>query len=110
MVDAVHIGGDDNPPQPAVDGRRQIDIGVVEQGRGVQDHLEQQNRDGRGSQGRDNRELDHHRDQDLDWMKAQAGRCIEFEVRMMHAVQAPGRRNGVKHHMLQVDRDVEQQH
>jgi hypothetical protein len=37
-------------------------------------------------------ELDDHRQQDLDRMKSHAGRDIEFEIGMVHPVQAPQHR------------------
>jgi len=49
MVDAVHVGSNNKQAQHAVHGPGQVDIGVIEQGRRVQKHLEQQDRDGRGA-------------------------------------------------------------
>ena len=39
-----------------------------------------------------------------------AGGDVEFEVGVMHAVQAPERRHGMEHHVLKVDREVEKHH
>ena len=40
-------------------------------------------------------------------MEAQPGRHIEFEVGVVHAVQPPQRRHGVEQHVLEIDREVE---
>ena len=45
-MDAVHIGRDDEQPKHAVDRARQVDIGVVEERGGVEQHLEQEHGDG----------------------------------------------------------------
>lgn len=37
-------------------------------------------------------------------MKAQSGTDIEFEIGMMHPMQAPEAGDGMKEHMLQIDR------
>jgi len=49
-----------------------------------------------------------HREEDLDRMKASAGREIEVEVRMMHHVEPPEEGYGVEHHMLQIDHEIEE--
>ena len=41
-------------------------------------------------------------------MKADAGRNIEFEVGMVHAVQAPKGRHGVEQDVLEIDGQIEQ--
>jgi hypothetical protein len=41
-------------------------------------------------------------------MEARAGRDVDVEVGVVHAMQPPQRRHGVEHHMLQVDGEVEQ--
>ena len=110
VVDAVHVGGDHEQPKHAVDGARQVDIGVVEERGGVEQHLEQEHRDGGRAEGCDHRQLDPHRDQDLDRVKTQAGGGVEVEIGMVHPVQPPEPGNGVEHDVLQVDREVEQQH
>jgi rhodanese-related sulfurtransferase len=42
MVDAVHVGRDDEPAQHAVESHRQADVAVVEHRVGVEQHLEDQ--------------------------------------------------------------------
>ena len=48
--------------------------------------------------------------QDLDRVKAHARGHVEFQIGVMHAMQPPQRRHGMKQHMLQVDRKVEKDH
>jgi hypothetical protein len=42
-------------------------------------------------------------------MEAQPRGDIEFQIRMMHAVQPPKPRHGMKGHMLAVDDEIEQE-
>jgi hypothetical protein len=42
-------------------------------------------------------------------MKPQARGDIEFQVRMMHAVQPPECRHRMEHHVLQINRQIKQQ-
>ena len=109
-MDAVHVGRDDKEAQHAVGRPGQVDVGVIEERGRVQHDLEQQHRDGRRAKGSDDGKLDAHRDHDLGRMKAQAGRGVEVEIGVVHAVQPPEPRHRMEHHMLEVDREVEQQH
>jgi hypothetical protein len=43
-------------------------------------------------------------------MKAQPRADIEFEIGVMHSMQTPKARNGMKEHVLQIDREVEDDH
>ena len=43
-------------------------------------------------------------------MEAHARRHVELEVGVVHAVQPPQRRHRVEQHVLQVDREIEQDH
>ena len=70
MMHAVHVGCDDDPSEPPVDRSRQVDVGMVEEGSGVEDDLEQQNRDGGRTKRCHQGELDGHRDEDLNRMEA----------------------------------------
>ena len=108
MVHAMHVGRDDDPAQHTVEPRRQAHIAVVEHRGGVEQHLEDQHRHGRRAEGGDDAELDTHRQQDLDRMEAHAGRHVELEVGVVHAVQPPQRRHRMEQHVLQVDGEIEQ--
>ena len=108
VMHAVHVGRHDDPAQHAVEPRRHAHVAVVEHRGGVEQHLEDQHGDGRRAQRRDHAELDAHRQQDLDRVEARAGRHVELEVGVVHAVQPPQRRHGVEQHVLQVDGEIEQ--
>jgi hypothetical protein len=54
--------------------------------RGIEQYFEDENRDGRRAKGGDHTELDAHREEDLDRMKASARRDVDVEVGVMHAV------------------------
>jgi hypothetical protein len=107
MMHPMHVRRHDEPAQHAVQHLRDADITVVEHRGRVEQHFEDQHcKRGRAERG-DHRELDHHRQQDLEGMKAQPGGHVEFEVGVMHAMQPPQRRHGVKEDMLEIDRKVE---
>lgn len=80
---------------------------MVEQRGGVQDHLEEQHRDGGRAERRDHRQLDAHRDQDLDRMEPQADCGVKIKIGVVHPVQPPEPRHRMEHHMLKVDRQIE---
>ena len=106
----MHLRRHQHPAQPAVDGLAQPQIGVIEHRGSVQQHLEHQHRGRRRPEHRDGRELDQHRQQDLDRMKARAGGDVDVRVGVMHPVQAPQQRHRVEHDMLQIDGKVECDH
>ena len=76
---------------------------MVEHCRGVEQHFEHQNRNGRWPQRGDDSKLDAHRQQDFDGMEAQSRRHVEFEIGVVHAVQPPQGRHSMKHHVLEID-------
>ena len=96
-----------NQAQHVIDGRWNAKIAVIEHGRGVEQHLEHQDCDGRRSDGPDHRELDDHRQENFHRMKAQPGGDVEFEVGVVHAMQTPQHWHRVKEDVLQIDREVE---
>ena len=110
MVDAVHVGRDDDPAQNAINACREADIAVVEHGGGVQQHFEDQHSKCGRPEGSDYQELDAHRQCDFDRMEAQSRCHVERKVGVMHAMQAPQRRDRVKGPVLKIDREVERQH
>jgi hypothetical protein len=83
---------------------------MVEQRRRVEKHLEQEHTSGRGTEGSNHRQLDPHRQQDLDRVEADAGGDVELEIGVVHAVQAPQDRYGMKRRMLKIDGEIEQEH
>ncbi len=55
----------------------------------------------------DDRRPDAQREEDLDRVEPYPRACVEAEIGVMNAVQAPQGGHRVKHHVLQVDREVE---
>jgi len=106
----VHVGRDHEEAQNPIKRTRQVDVCVVEERSGVQDHLEEQHRNRRWPECRNDGELDSHRHQDLHGVEPQAGRRVEIKIRVVHPVQPPERGHGVKHHVLKVDREIQDQH
>ena len=55
-------------------------------------------------------ELDDHREDNLARMETQPRGDIEFQIRVVHPMQSPQHRHGMKDHMLTVDHQIEQEH
>ena len=110
VVHAVHVGRHDDPPEQPIDGLREPPIRMVEHRRGVEQNLESEHRNRGCADRRDCCALDAGRDQDLDWVETGAGRDVEVEVSVVHAMQPPQRGYGVECHVLEVDRQVKQDH
>ena len=108
MVDAVHVGRDQDPAQPAVDTYGQPDIAVIEHRRGVEQDFKNHHPQRRCAEHHHRAQLDDHRQQYLDRMEADPRRHVDVEVGMVHAMQPPQQGDGVEQHVLGVDDQVEQ--
>ena len=107
MVDAVHVRRDPEPTKPAIKPNRNTDVAMVEHRGCVEQDLEDEHAHGRRTQRRDNAELDQHGENDLYRVEASTCGHVNVEIGMMHPVQSPKRGYRVKHHMLQIDRQVQ---
>ena len=83
-------------------------VAVVEHRGGVEQDFKDQDGDGRRAERRHHAQLDPHRQQNLDRMKAYAGRNIELEVGVVHAMQAPEGRHRMEQNVLEIDGQIEQ--
>ena len=109
MVDAVHIGGDDEQPEQAVEPHPQADVPMAEHRGPVQQDLEDDNRQGGNAEGRHRRKFDQRGEEDLQGVKPQPRGDVYVEIGVVHTVEAPEEGERVKQHMLEVDDQVEQQ-
>ncbi len=109
VMDPVHVGRDDESPEPSVRALRHRYVAVVEQRGRAQENLERDDRPRRGADENDDRELQAGGDHDLERVEADAGADVETKIRVVHAVQAPERRDRVEHHVLQIDGEIERQ-
>ena len=73
----------------------------------VEEDLEGENAQRRRAKRGDDRELDDHRQHDLDRVEPHPGGDVEFEIGVMHAVKPPQQRYRVEEHVLEIDREVE---
>ena len=89
MVDAMHIGGNQEKAQQAVKSGRKPDIAVAEHGTCIQNHLEGQHRGAGSAQKEHRRHFNQHRNGNFQRMEAIAAGDIQIEVRVVHSVQAP---------------------
>jgi len=92
-----------------VEPSRQRDIGMVEHGAGVEDHLEQEHRQGRSAKRHHHHDLPQHGERDLDGVKPHRRGHVDVAIGVMHLVQAPEQRNFVRGQMLHPDGKVEHQ-
>ena len=110
MMNPVHVRRDNEKAQYSVDGGPDAQIAVVEHGCRVQEHLEDQDGDGRRPERRDNHHLYAQRQRYFQGMKAEACGDVEIEVRVMHAVQPPQCRDHMEQDMLHVYCEIEHDH
>ncbi len=73
MVHPVHVRGDHEPAQYAVDAFGDTDVAVIEHGGGVEQYFEDQDCHGGWSQGHNHRQFDAHGEEDFDGVKASTG-------------------------------------
>ena len=110
MVDAVHVGCDDDLAQNAVQPAWQGNISVIEHGAAIEDDFEHNNGDGRGTNRQHPNNFPKHREGNFERMETN-GRCyINVHVRMVHLVQAPQGRPLVGYEVLQPQCEVENDH
>ena len=110
MVDAMHIRSDDKPSEPSINLGRNTDIPVVEQRSRVEQHLENEYANRASAKRRYHSQLDQERKSDLDGMEPQTGGDIEIQIDMMHAMDSPEHRDSVKHYVLEIDCQIEDEH
>jgi hypothetical protein len=104
----VHVGRDDEPSKIAIESRGDASIVMVEHRGRVEQNLEDEHAECWRSQLHHHGKLDQHREHNLDRMEARARGDIEVEVGMVHPMHPPKRGDRVKHHMLEVDGNIEQ--
>ena len=107
VMGAVHLGRHEHPAQPVVQSRRQVDIGVGEQGEAAQHQFEREHHHRRDAGQQHRGDLDTHRQQDFQRMKAHARAGIEADVGVMHAVQSPQPFDPVHQPVLRAEQQVQ---
>ena len=89
VMDAVHVGGHDDPPQVLVTPIGHGDVAMMRGGGRIQPDFKDQHRFLSRAKQRDGDNCNAHRKQNLDEMGADAGSGIQIEIRMMHPVESP---------------------
>ncbi len=79
---------------------------MIEHGHPIEDDLEQDYRDDRRPDYHDGGGLDEHREDDLYRVEARPRGQVIIEIRVMHPVQPPQRRDGMHHDVLQPDHKI----
>jgi hypothetical protein len=82
---------------------------VVEHRGEIEHDFEDHDAGRRDAPGGDDGHFVKGRKQDLESMKPPSRRHVEFGIGVMHTVQTPKQRKGVKRHVLQIDRTIEEQ-
>ncbi len=107
---AVHVRCDDEQPEHAIDAAGDAHVAVIEHGSGIENHLEEENRERGRAERDDHGELDEHGQNDFHGMETHAGRDVEIQIRMVHSMKTPKQRHRMEHDVLQVDGEVQHQH
>src|SRR4030042_1112527 len=89
---------------------RIADIPMIEHGGSVQEDFENQNRRGKGTDEKDDDDLDAHGQEDLYRMGGNTRRNIGVHIGVVDHVKAPEERNGMEHDVLEVDGQVKDEH
>lgn len=110
MMDPVHVRGDEQGPQPAIDAEREADVAVVEDGCRIEDDFEEEDCQRRRPEEQDRSHFDTDGEDDLQRVKAVGGAGIQIEIAMMHAMQPPQKWKKVEEEMLEVDDQIEGQY
>jgi hypothetical protein len=110
MMDTVHLRGNHQEAEPFVNAQRIPNISMIKHGGSVQEDLKDRDRQWKRSGEKDDGHLDSHRQDDFDRMEANPSGYIEVHIRMMNHVEAPEEWNGMKHDVLNIYREVENQH
>jgi len=108
MVHAMHVRRNDHEPEQPVRRLGYPQIRVAPERSRIQHDLEHDDARHRRAEHSDGGGLEPCRQQELDGVKAHAGRHVQFRVGVVDAVQSPERGERVKQHVLQVDREVEE--
>ncbi len=99
----MHIWRNKKPAQHPAQAGWQAYIAAIEHGGNIERYLKDHHSNHRRTQHQDCGKLDQHRENNFKGVKAGSGGNIEIEVSMVNPMQAPERRDGVDHHMLQID-------
>lgn len=110
VVHPVHVRGHQQEPHDPVHAQGDVEVPVIEHGRAVEEDLEQDHRQGRRAQDHDGAGLDPEGDEDLDGVEPDPGGQVKVEIRMMDHVKPPQHRDRVKHHVLQVNDEIQRHH
>jgi hypothetical protein len=110
MMDTVHLRGHHQQAEPFVDALRITNISMIKHGGSIQKDLKDRDGQWKGSDEKDNGHLDSHGEDDLDGMKTNPSGYIEVHIRMMDHMEAPEEGNGMKHNVLKINGEVEDQH
>ena len=104
---AMHVRRHDEDPQHPVEPGGKRDVGMIEHGAGVEDHLEQEHGEGRGAERDHHGDLPQHGERDLDRVEAHRRGHVDVAVGVMHLMQPPEDRHLVRDEMLKPDGEVE---
>jgi hypothetical protein len=110
MMDTVHLRGHHQQAEPFVNAQWIANIPMIKHGGSVQENLKDRDGQWKRPDKKDDGHLDSHRQDDFDRMKANPSGYVEVHVRMMNHVEAPEEGNGMKHDVLNIYREVEDQH
>src|SRR5690606_14058000 len=107
MMHAVHVGCHDEAPQQLVRALAKPQLGVIENRRGIEKNLKQDDGGYRRAKKRDGGHLDSHADESFERMETDACCCIDMGVGVMNTVHSPEQAGFVKENMLPINEKVQ---
>ena len=108
-MNAVHVRGDQNTAYDAIQFLRQCDVGMVKHGRSIEQNFKHDHGPGRGAKQIYQANLETHGQGNFYGVKADRCGDIKFNIRVMHAVDAPEQRDFMAQQMLHPDREIHHQ-
>ena len=92
-MNTVHVRGDQNTANDAIQFLWQCDVGMVKHGRSIEQNFKYDHSPGRRAKQIDNANLETHRQGNFHGVKADRCGDIKFNIGVMHAVNAPEQRD-----------------
>ena len=110
VVNAMHVGRDDQPAKESLQPGGDEDVAVVEHGGGIEQNFKKKHAERRCADGGNGGKLNCKRQEYLDRMEASAGGDIDIQVSVMHAMEPPKHWLVMKGPVLEVNDEVEDEH
>jgi len=110
MVDPMHVGSDEDPAETNLDRWRTTSVGVLEDRHARGERLVDEDSEGGQAEYCDRGERRAIRQQRLNGMETEGRGVVEVHVGVMHPVNGPEHRHRVEGTVLEIKKQVEEEH